>query len=175
VKGYDYALRAVSILRARGYPVTYTIAGQDEGAGEAVELALHDLGLEPFVRTPGELSPIGVRNLLAASDIFVLASVSEGLCKAAQEAMAMGLPVVTTDVGGMTEAVVHGQHGLVVPSRDPEALADAIAALIDDPRKRRALGAAAAERARRIYDARDQIDRLIAVFHDVVARDRSTR
>ena len=175
VKGYEYALHAVGILRARGHPVTYTIAGHDEGAGRSLQRAARDLGLESVVRMPGALSQVGVRNLLSASDVFVLSSVSEGLCKAALEAMAMGLPVVTTNVGGMSEAVLHGRTGLVVGPRDPVALADAIESLITDPGRRRRLGAAGADRARRCYDSADQIRQLLAVFAEVVQHDRVAR
>jgi colanic acid/amylovoran biosynthesis glycosyltransferase len=168
VKGYDYALHAMRILRDRGHRITYTIAGHDEGAGDAIHFARQDLGLESVVRLAGPLNPVGVRNLLMASDIFVLSSVSEGLCRSAEEAMAMGLPVITTDVGGMPEAVVDGREGLVVPTRDPQALADAIESLVKDAERRRALGAAAAEHARRSYDSVTQVDRLLAVFHELV-------
>jgi colanic acid/amylovoran biosynthesis glycosyltransferase len=168
VKGYEYALQAVRTLRDRGHRVSYTIAGQDEGAGDAVRLARRDLGLESVVHLVGAVNRIGVRNLLAATDVFVLPSLSEGLCMSALEAMSMGVPVVTTDVGGMSEAVADGLTGLVVPPRDPRALADAVSSLVSDEARRTELGANGAELARRRYDAAAKVDRLVGVFDELV-------
>jgi len=87
----------------------------------------------------------GVNNLreyLSTADIFVLPSRSEGFSNAIVEAMAASLPVVATDVGGNTEAVTDGVSGLIVPSEDPAALADAITRLLADPSKAREMGAA---------------------------------
>ncbi|HSB38404.1 MAG TPA: glycosyltransferase family 4 protein [Gaiellaceae bacterium] len=93
-----------------------------------------------------------VAGVLAASDIFVLSSRSEGLPVSILEAMAAGLPVVATDVGGVTEAVVDGETGLVVPPADPEALAAALERLVVDGGLRRRLGAAGRARALRLFD-----------------------
>jgi colanic acid/amylovoran biosynthesis glycosyltransferase len=168
VKGYEYALLAVRMLLDRGHRVSYTIAGQDEGAGDAIRLARRDLGLESVVRLVGAVNRVGVRNLLTATDVFVLPSLSEGLCMSAVEAMSMGVPVVTTDVGGMSEAVDYGRAGLVVPTRDPWALADAVSSLVTDRSRRVELGAHGAGRARRCYDTAAKVDQLLAVFDELV-------
>jgi glycosyltransferase involved in cell wall biosynthesis len=73
-----------------------------------------------------------VRDLLAAADLFVLASAFEGLPVSIMEAMSAGLPVVATAVGGVPEAVEDGVTGLLVPPRDAAALADALVSLADD-------------------------------------------
>jgi glycosyltransferase involved in cell wall biosynthesis len=87
----------------------------------------------------------GVTNLrqhLAAADIFVLPSRSEGFSNAIIEAMASSLPVVATDVGGNGEAVKDGITGFLVPPEDPGALSAAILRLISDPSQAKAMGAA---------------------------------
>jgi glycosyltransferase involved in cell wall biosynthesis len=78
--------------------------------------------------------------LLNALDIFVLPSLSEGLPMSVLEAIACGLPVVATEVGGMPEVVVHGHTGLLVSSQDVEQLTAALVTLIQQPGLRRRLG-----------------------------------
>ena len=81
-----------------------------------------------------------VPDLMAAMDVFVLSSTNEGFGRVLVEAMATGLPVVATAVGGVPEVVQDGQTGLLVPPSDPRAMADAITTLLDDPGLRAAFG-----------------------------------
>jgi glycosyltransferase involved in cell wall biosynthesis len=100
---------------------------------------------------------VGPMPLLAGADVFVSASWAESFPYNVLEAMAVGLPVVGTDVGGTAEAVAHGETGIVIPPRDPQALAGAIRALLDDPPRRRALGRA----GRRRVEERFTLDRML--------------
>ena len=93
-----------------------------------------------------------VAELLADSDVFVLSSRSEGFPVSILEAMAAGLPVVASDVGGVGEAVVDGETGFLVPPGDPDALAEALARLVADPLLRQLLGEAGRDRALRLFD-----------------------
>jgi glycosyltransferase involved in cell wall biosynthesis len=88
-----------------------------------------------------------VADILAASDIGILASHQEGFSNAVLEGMAAGLPMVVTDVGGNAEAVLDGVTGLVVPARDPRRLAQAITQLAHDKQRRVAFGTAGRQRA----------------------------
>ena len=102
--------------------------------------------------------------------MFVVSSVGEGVSRAALEAMAMGLPVITTDTGGMPEAVEHGVQGLVVPRRDPNGLAAAMVTLARDPVRRAAMGERAIARSRsRQFDAGAHLDRLEQLLLDASA------
>jgi glycosyltransferase involved in cell wall biosynthesis len=93
-----------------------------------------------------------VPGVLASADVFVLSSRSEGFPVSILEAMAAGLPVVATDVGGVAESVVDGETGLLVPPGDPAGLAAALDRLLTDGALRLRLGAAGRERARRHFD-----------------------
>ncbi len=93
-----------------------------------------------------------VSELLAAADLFALSSRSEGLPISVLEAMAAGLPVVATDVGGVSELVVDGETGFLVPPTDAKALAQALETLLREPQLRRRFGAAARRRAEQRFD-----------------------
>jgi glycosyltransferase involved in cell wall biosynthesis len=108
-----------------------------------------------------------VDRLYAAMDLFVLPSHREGFPRAAMEAAATGLPIVATDVRGCRQVVADGETGLLVPVRDPAALASAIAALADDPERRARMGAAAARRARDEFDERRVVDIVLSTYRSV--------
>ena len=174
VKGYECALQAVRLLRDAGHRVSYTIVGLDVGGGEAVRLAVHDLGLDDVVTVVGHAPREGVREILERSDLFLLSSVSEGVSQATAEAMAVGLPVVVTDVGGMRELVTDRVHGRVVPSRDPAALAAAIGELLASD-EREAMGRRGAEDVRARFDGRVQLDALVELYRELIASPRPAR
>jgi len=98
-----------------------------------------------------------VADILRASDVFVLSSRVEGNLMSVMEAMAAGLPVVSTAVGGVPELVRAGETGLLVPSEDAGALAQAMQALVDDPARRQAMGAAARQHAVAHFDIRHTV------------------
>lgn len=113
-------------------------------------------------------------DVLAACDVFTLASRNEGLPVALMEALALGLPVVATNVGGIPEAVETGVHGLLVPPARPDALAAAYVELARDPERRAAMGRAAAERAA-AFDVRRATARIEAIYDDAAARNPARR
>jgi glycosyltransferase involved in cell wall biosynthesis len=105
---------------------------------------------DPRIRFEGTREDVPA--VLAGSAVFVLSSRSEGLPISVLEAMAAGLPVVASDVGGLREQVLDGVTGLLVPAGDPQALAAALARLVDDPGLRRRLGDAGRARAEELFD-----------------------
>lgn len=139
---------------------TLLLIGRDEGMGIAITAQAEARAVIDHVRLLGERSD--VPDLLAASDVFVLASHEEGSPNAVIEAMAAGLAVVVTDVGGSPEAV--GRAGLVVPSREPGAIAGALKRLGNDPAARAALGAAAVRRAAEAYSLERCIGHYAALY-----------
>ncbi len=105
-----------------------------------------------------------VPDLMAAADMFTLPSHREGMPRSIAEAMLCGLPVVATDIRGSREEVVDGETGILVPVRDPAALARGLSALTEDLAKRHRYGAASLERARRLFDESKIVDHQIRVL-----------
>lgn len=149
-KGYEYALQAVRLAVDRGCTLRFDIIG-DGPERQRVLYTIHDLGLEGVVRLHYLQPEEYVVRLLQQSDLFLLASHSEGISNAVLEAMSCGLPVITTDCGGMREAVTDGVEGLVVSVRNPNAMAQAVVRLASDPELRRRMGEAARARILREF------------------------
>lgn len=161
-KGYEYALMAVKSLIDANLAVSYTIAG-DGPEKQRVLYTIEDLNLQEHVSLAGKIPPEKVREYLRASDVFLLSSLSEGISNAVLEAMACGLPVVTTDSGGMREAVTDGVEGFVVPVRDPESMAGRIKTLASGPSKMKHFE----EAARKKVMERFRLDRQIKQFAEM--------
>jgi len=139
VKGVRFLIQALTRLGG----VHLAIAG-DGPERAALEALAERLGVAGRVHWLGQRGD--VQRLLLAFDLFVQPSLHEGLPNTVLEAMAAGLPVVATGVGGTPEAVVDGVTGLLVRPGDPEPLARAISRLLDDPAARQTMGQAGRER-----------------------------
>ena len=152
-KGHEYLLLAAAHARTRLDDVRVLIVGSSHDTHRAYERKLHGLcrklglTLDRDVVFAGSLDD--VRPALAAMDVFVLSSVprSEGAPTVIEEAMLMQLPVVATDVGSVRELVDHENTGVVVPSGDPRALANAIVRLLEQPQTRTEFGLRGRDRA----------------------------
>jgi glycosyltransferase involved in cell wall biosynthesis len=123
------------------------------------------LGVADRVIFRGRVDRDAMPALLRSADAVVCAPWYEPFGIVPLEAMACGVPVVATAVGGQIDSVVHGKTGLHVPPRDPQALAAALRSLLADPERARELGRAGVRRARRLYD----FDRIGASTRDVYA------
>ncbi|MFI5396485.1 MAG: glycosyltransferase [Candidatus Binatia bacterium] len=136
-KGVEEFLRAMVLVRKRHPGVQVAIGGEVE-----IDAALRAVVEEG--RIENDLHLLGRRSdmpeVLSAFDLFVLSSHDEGMSNAILEAMAMEKPVVATDVGGTGEVVRHGHSGLLVPPKDPEALAAAISEVLAQPMRAREMG-----------------------------------
>jgi glycosyltransferase involved in cell wall biosynthesis len=146
-KDFVTLLRALAALSDRDFETLIVGEGPDRGI---VEAEIGRLGLDGRVRLAGERDDVA--ELLAGSDVFVLSSRSEGLPVSVLEAMAAELPVVASDVGGLSELVVDGETGILVPAGDEAALAEALADLLEDRERRLELGAAGRARAEALFD-----------------------
>jgi glycosyltransferase involved in cell wall biosynthesis len=156
-------LRAARILER---PLTILLAGVDED--EEIRRLAAELPAGSRTHCLGFRDDVA--DVRALFDVFVLPSEIEGFSLALLEAMACGLPCVATDAGGNREALAAGA-GLLVPPGEPEALAKALASLLDDPDASRRMGAAARERVWREFDVRETIARTEALYESLCARN----
>lgn len=142
-KGYDILLRAARALVDRGLPVRFAAVGVGPLEGEVADLHRRlDLG-DRFLLLGGRRDAVRV---LAGFDIFTLASLSEGFPVSVMEALALGVPMVTTAVGGIPDVVTHGQEGLLVAAGCPDSLTSALAQLVADGPGRARMATAARAR-----------------------------
>lgn len=163
VKGLEHAVEAVGALPASvRESVRYDIVGDGELRG-ALQERIERAGLRGVVTLRGALPPEGVRNALWSAEVFVFPSLNEGLGIAAIEAMACGLPVIGSRVGGIPEVVVDGETGTLVPPGDAGALSAAIERLVRDAALRRAMGDAGRARACAVFDGGRQLERVVEI------------
>ena len=178
-KGFDHLLAAVALLRHRNQEVRLDLVG-----GGVEELALRAradaLGIADLVTFHGALTQDETKEVvtgaaaLAAPCVVAGDGNRDGLPTVVLESLALGTPVVSTPVTGIPEAILHGSTGLLVPESDPVALADALAALVDDPALRCELAAAGRRHVEAHFDARtsgrllhERIDRLARATQEV--------
>ncbi|MFP4614868.1 MAG: glycosyltransferase [Thiohalorhabdus sp.] len=143
-KGFHRVLEVLPALRAAHPGLQYLVVGgpgPEGDMGAYLEERTRRLGLEDTVRFLGPLPPERLRGPLSAADLFVLATSHEGWANVFLEAMACGLPVVTTDVGGNREVVSREEVGRIVPFGDPEALRGALDGALRTPWDRAAIRA----------------------------------
>ncbi|MEZ5181039.1 MAG: glycosyltransferase [Acidimicrobiales bacterium] len=168
-KGYPEVFEAAEALRSRCPTVRFAAIGPDEpdkddGLGAADRARAERAG----VRLLGHRRD--VESLYAGMDLFVLASHREGFPRAAMEAAAMGIPVIATDIRGCRQVVDPDVTGLLVPVRDPGAIADAVAVLAADPDRRARFAAAGRAKAEREFDQQRCIDTTLATYDRLLRR-----
>jgi glycosyltransferase involved in cell wall biosynthesis len=127
------AVRALSRLRSAFPLAELVLAGQDEGMEAGIRRLAQTVGLNGAVRFPGFLNRAEKAQEGDAADIFINTSHVDNMPVTIVEACAMGLPVITTDVGGIKDLLIDGETGLLVPDNDDEAMCKAITRLLNDP------------------------------------------
>jgi glycosyltransferase involved in cell wall biosynthesis len=168
-KGLETLIDAMPAVTRSHPDASVAIAGGASAVVADQRLALErraaERGVSDRVHLIGETP--GPGPLLAGVDVFVSASWAESFPYSILEAMAARLPVIATDVGGCAEAVEHGSTGLVVPPRDPDALAAAIVELLEDPERRRRMGEAGHRRQRERFTLERMVDGALQVYREV--------
>jgi glycosyltransferase involved in cell wall biosynthesis len=190
-KGVADLVRACGILAARGRAFRCVIIGDGPQRSHLATL-VRTLGLEPSVSLVGGLPQAEVIRRYAETDVFALPClaravrlrdeeadaikaleawlerkgnvIKDGIPNVLVEAMAMGIPVVSTSLAGIPELIQDGRNGLLVPPRDPERLADALERLLLDPALRRRLGDAGAVDVRARFDRGKNTEALVDIF-----------
>jgi len=171
VKGYEFLIKSVNIIKKQGYNVKLIIVGGIVNGQtwyyKKLQELVFSLGMEKDVIFAGRRSNIPF--ILSLFDLFVLPSIAEGTPLAILEAMAMRLPIIATDVGGVSEQIVDGKTGLLVPPKNPRKIAEAIIFLINNPEYAANIGKRARERVKRLFDLKRCV-RQHKRLYDIVAQ-----
>ena len=166
-KGHAVFLDAVARLKADGSDFRAVFVGEGQER-ERLALQTRELGLEDRVVFAGYHADVAP--FYGAADLVVLPSLSENMPNVALEAMSFGKPVVATRVGGVPEVVVDEQTGRVVPSNDPNALAEGIGQVLRAPERARSLGRAGRTRAVAEFSPQRRHERFQALYAEVLDR-----
>lgn len=162
-KDHSTLLRAAALLPGGDWRLQFAGDGPLQRAAEALA---RELGVAQRVQFLGERSDVPA--LLAAADLFVLASRWEGLPICIIEAMRAGLPVIASDVGGVRELVAAGETGLLIPPGDPQTLAAALQRLIQNPELRQEMGSRGRQRFACEFTAEVMVKQTLQVYEQVL-------
>ena len=165
-KGVEEFIRAVGRVRQAHADAHAVIVGEVD-LDDGLQALVRGLGLENHLSLLGRRSDMP--EAYSAFDVFVLSSHDEGMSNAILEAMAMEKPVVATDVGGTREVVRHGHTGLLVPPRDPEALAAAISEMLEQPGRAREMGRLGRRIVEEGFSARAMVRHMEQLYLDLAA------
>ncbi|GGE99176.1 colanic acid biosynthesis glycosyltransferase WcaL [Aliidongia dinghuensis] len=171
-KGHVYAIEALALVRAAGVDASLAIIGEGP-TRPALEAAIARLDLGGHVELLGRRTQEDVARLADAADIFVLASTSapsgdvEGQGLVLQEAQALGMPVIASNHNGFPEGLVDGETGVLVPERDPPALAEAMIELARRPERWTPMGSAGSAWVRRHFDQAYLTEQLLILLGEV--------
>ena len=164
-KGHLCLVEAVELLAKRGIHFELTLAGNSNSeTGEMIKREVVRRGLAHFVHFAGQVTDVA--SMLRENDVFALPSESEGLPLSLLEAMACGLAIVATRVGGIPEIVEDGKTGLLVEPRRPTELAEQLQALIASREVRRRLGAAGVRLVARHFSFTECAQRIVEAYRE---------
>ena len=169
-KGQRYLIDAAHLVVQQLPDARFVILGEGE-AREHLEKQIHEHRLEKHVLLPGFRTD--VLGCIKGFDLFVMSSITEGLGTSLLDAMACARPIVGTRAGGIPEIVEHGVNGLLVPIRDPAALADAIVRMLKDPVMRRRMGDAGFARVNERFTVDRMVSETAAVYARLAGRPRA--
>jgi len=168
-KGQRHLIEATAILRERWPDLVCLLVGEGPDR-EALAALARELGIEDAVRLPGYRDDAPA--VMQAMDVVVLPSVAkEGLGVALIEAAFLGKPVVGSDAPGIREVIVDGETGLLAPAGDPEGLAQAISAILDDPAMAERMGESGRARAREMFTIERMAETAEGIYRELVRRD----
>jgi glycosyltransferase involved in cell wall biosynthesis len=178
-KGFDFLLEACGKLKAAGVRFRCLLVGPQGNYSERILRMIDSLHLADVVTTQNAVTQEDLRSIYQRATLFVLPCLlldngdRDGIPNVLAEAMAMGIPVVSTAISGIPELIDDGVDGLLVPARNSEALASATRRLLDSPELRHRLSAAGRRKVCQHFDSRQTTSRLkelfVAAIHGVAA------
>jgi glycosyltransferase involved in cell wall biosynthesis len=161
VKGVEFGIRAFAKALEQNPRLKLALAGEGDQRSYLESLSAK-LGIENNVKFLGARKDLP--NVLSACDSVIMPSLTEGFPRVAIEAMASAKPVIATRVGGTPEAIIHNKSGILVPSKDIEAMAEAIVNVANNSELATRLGSAARERTEQHYSASKYVTRLDEMY-----------
>lgn len=173
-KGFEYSIRAIAQVAARYPNITFDIIG-DGPLRQELSALIETLEMQKTIHLLGWRDEQEIIDILTRSHLFVAPSVTaakgnqDAPINVLKEAMALGLPVVSTTHGGIPELVEEGVSGLLVPERDVDALAQALSTLIAQPERWLAMGEAGRAYVETHYNLEPLNDRLLALYQQLLA------
>jgi glycosyltransferase involved in cell wall biosynthesis len=165
IKGYRYALEAIAKVKGEWPTLRYVIVGQGSEL-PMWQAQVRELGIESNVVFLGFRAD--VPEILSALDVLLFPSLMEAMPMALLEAMAMRLPIVATNVGGIPEVLGKGS-GILVPPKDSDAIAGALRQLLKDLQARQRMGAAGRERVEKNFTLELMVDRTLEVYRRLLS------
>lgn len=168
-KRQDDLVMAGAELKRRGVPFRVELAGTGPTL-PAIRRLVHEAGLDDEVEFLGALPAEQLRERLARAAVMCLPSLWEGIPAATLEAMALGVPVVSTDAPGTRDVIEDGRTGLLATPKDPQGLADRLQLVLEDPRRARSLAEAARRQVEREYGLDTMVARKAALYEQVLDR-----
>lgn len=166
IKGLRYLIEAMNIIRQEDTAAKLMLVGDGEER-QRLEVLVKEWDLGGAVTLVGRVPNERVPQCLAAADVFVLPSLSEGFPNVVLEAMAAGLPVVASRVGGLPEIIDEGQNGFLVAPKSPEQIADRVLLLLGDDELRARISENNREKVR-AYSWESVVDRLEGIYRAIV-------
>ena len=166
IKGYDYALQSCKILLEKGVPFQYSIIG---GAGdEELQFLVDNLGLKNYVYLERRKPQSEVFSLMQETSLLLMPSLEEGIPNVVVEAMAIGLPVISTNCGGVVDLISTEKGGWIVPTREPRAMAEAIEAFVNRPlQKIEEVRLAARKKVEQQHSLQQMIEEMDALYYEL--------
>lgn len=168
VKGIRYLITALKMLQQQGQPVKLVLVGRGRGEKD-LRRYVQQLDLVNSVIFTGQIPNENIPQFMAAADVFVLPSLSEGLPNVVLEAMASGLPIIATKVGGLPEIIEEGRNGFLVEPKNPKQIVEKILSIFGNDELRNSISANNREKIKE-YSWDSVVDRLEKVYQEVTAK-----
>jgi glycosyltransferase involved in cell wall biosynthesis len=165
--GLEYLIRSAPIVLKKRNDVVYIIGGDGPLRPHLTNLA-KALGVEKHIIFTGRIPSDQLPSYYAASDVVVVPSLQEGWGLVVTEAMATGKPVIGTKVGGIPDQIIDGYNGFLVPPRDPEAIAQKILYISENPEKTKEMGKKARQLAEEKFNIEIRVKKIVTLYKELL-------
>ncbi len=164
VKGPEFLIKAAKYIISE-YPDTYFIFTGDGPLEQDLKRKALEMGISENIIFLGWRNDVA--KIISIYDIFVLPSLNEGMGRVLVEAMALGKPIVASNIGGIPDLVIHGKNGFLVPPKDPEELAKYIQILLEDEEKREKMGLAGKEMSLN-FSTENMVEKIAELYEELL-------